>query len=74
METLTIEIKNPKAKKLINDLVELDLIALLTPKPSWNDLWAKLDAKLPQTNPEISEDEIMDEIKAYRDEKRSKAV
>ena len=74
METLTIEIKNPKAKKLIDDLVDLDLITLLTPKPSWNDLWTKLDAKLPQTEPEISEDEIMAEIKAYRDEKRSKAV
>ncbi|GAB2638606.1 hypothetical protein GCM10027035_35440 [Emticicia sediminis] len=74
METLTIEIKNPKAKKLIDDLVELDLIALLTPKPSWNDLWTKLDTKLPQTEPEISEDEIIAEIKAYRDEKRSKTV
>jgi hypothetical protein len=66
METLTIEIKNPKAKKLIDDLVDLDLIALLTPKPSWNDLWAKLDTKLPQTEPEISEDEIIAEIKVYR--------
>lgn len=57
METLTIEIKNPKAKKLIDDLVDLDLISLLTPKPSLNDLWTKLDTKLPQTEPEISEDE-----------------
>jgi hypothetical protein len=74
METLTIEIKNPKAKKLIDDLVDLDLIALLTHKPSWNDLWTKLDTKLPQTEPEISEDEIMAEIKAYREEKRNKTV
>ena len=74
METLIIEIKNPKAKKLIDDLVDLDLIALLTPKPSWNDLWAKLDAKLPQTEPEISEDEIMAEIKEYRLEKRNKTL
>ena len=74
METLTIEIKNPKAKKLIDDLVDLDLISLLIPKPSWNDLWAKLDGKLPQTEPENSEDEIMEEIKTYRLEKKNKAL
>jgi hypothetical protein len=71
METLTIEIKNPKAKKLIDDLVDLDLISLLPPKPTWNDLWTKLDAKLPQTEPEISEDEIMAEINAYREENKA---
>lgn len=74
METLTIEIKNPKAKKLIDDLVDLDLISLLSTKPSWNDLWNKLDAKLPDSEPDITEKEIIEEINAYRQEKRNKAL
>ena len=70
METLTIEILNPKAKKLIDDLVDLELISLSQTVPSWSQLWAKLDSKLPQTEPDITESEIMEEIKAYRAEKK----
>jgi hypothetical protein len=71
METLTIEIKNPKAKKLIDDLVDLDLINLLNPKSNWGELWTKLDVKLPQIKPDMSEEEILNEIKQYRKEKNS---
>lgn len=72
METLTIEILNPKAKQLIYDLADLELISLRQISPTWNQLWAKLDAKLPQTEPDITESEIMEEIKAYRAERKIK--
>ncbi|HLO44630.1 MAG TPA: hypothetical protein VK175_09875 [Leadbetterella sp.] len=70
METLTIEIRNPKAKKLIEDLVDLDLISLLSSKPSWNLLWEKLDTMLPQVDSGISEQDVLNEIQAYRLEKK----
>lgn len=70
METLTIEIKNPKAKKLIDDLIDLDLISLLSSKPSWNLLWEKLDNMLPQVDSGISEQDILDEIRACRQERK----
>ncbi len=69
MEILTIEIRNPKAKKLIEDLIDLELISVLE-NPTWAQLWDKLDAKLPQIEPDISEEEIMEEIKLYREEKK----
>lgn len=71
METLTIEIKSPKARKLIDDLVDLGIISIKTPQPAWNELWDKLDRQLPQTEPDLTEAEIMDEIKAYRLERRA---
>ena len=70
METLTIEIKTAKARKLIDDLVDLGIISLKTDQPAWIDVWNKVDNKLPQTEPDITEDEIMAEIKAHRLEKR----
>ena len=73
METLTIEILNPKAKKLIDNLIDLELISLRQTVPTWNDFWDKLDAKLPQTEPEITEAEITAEIKSYRAERNNKA-
>jgi hypothetical protein len=66
METITIEIRNPKAKKLIDDLVDLELISV---QNSWTTLWEKLVERLPQNEPEMTESEVMDEIKAYRLEK-----
>ncbi|MBU1821204.1 MAG: hypothetical protein KKG00_06800 [Bacteroidetes bacterium] len=68
METLTIEIKDPKARKLIEDLVDLGVISIKN-QSNWVDLWNKLDGKLPQTEPDLTEEEIMAEIKAYRQEK-----
>jgi len=72
METLTIEIKTAKARKLIDDLVDLGIISLKTDQPTWIDVWNKVERKLPQAEPDITEDEIMAEIKAYRLEKRIK--
>ncbi len=69
MESFTIEIKNPKAIKLLYDLVDLDLIILHKPQPSWSQLWEELDTRLPQHDPNITEKEIIDEINLYRAEK-----
>jgi hypothetical protein len=66
IETITIEIRNPKAKKLIDDLVDLELISV---QNSWNTLWEKLIERLPQNEPEMTESEVMEEIEAYRLEK-----
>lgn len=73
METLTIEIKTAKARKLIDDLIDLGIIAIKTEQPSWADLWNKLDRRLPQGEPDITEDEIMDELRAYRSERRNQS-
>ncbi len=71
METLTIEISTPKARKLIDDLVDLGIISVKAPEPAWADLWNRLDARLPQTDPDITEAEITAEINAHRLEKRA---
>ncbi|WP_184177033.1 hypothetical protein [Rhabdobacter roseus] len=71
MEILTIEIKDPKAKKLIDDLIDLGIISLKANPPTWRDLWDKMDSQLPHSEPEITEEEIMAEIKAYRREKQN---
>jgi hypothetical protein len=70
METLTIEIRNPKAKKLIDDLVDLELISLQKTSPLWKMLWDKLDSKLPQNDPDFTEKDVLSEIEAYRSEKK----
>ncbi|MBD2751765.1 hypothetical protein [Spirosoma validum] len=72
METLTVEIKTAKARKLIDDLIDLGIISLKTDQSTWVDVWNKVERKLPQTEPDTTEDEIMSEIKAYRLEKRIK--
>lgn len=70
METLLIELNNPKARKLIDDLADLGIISVKTPQTAWSELWDKVDSRLPQTEPELTEADIMAEIKAYRLEKR----
>ena len=67
MDTLTIELKNPNARKLLEDLAELQLISILDTS-SWTDRWRKLSATLPNIS-EISEDEILNEIQAVRTSK-----
>ena len=65
MESLTIDIKNPKAKGLLEKLADLDLISIRPPGDSWAVRWQKLAATLPDVR-EISEQEILDEIQAAR--------
>ena len=69
MDKLTIELKNPNAKKLIEDLAALDLISIVK-TPSWSERWQKLSATLPNL-PAISEDEILEEIRLYRAKKKN---
>ena len=68
METLTIEIRNPKVRELIDSLADMDLIAILPQKPTWAERWQTLSASLPDV-PAISEPEILDEISAVRQAK-----
>lgn len=70
METLVIELNNPKARKLIDDLVDLGIISLKSSPSAWAILWSNVDNQLPQTDPDLTEADIMAEIKAYRLEKR----
>lgn len=71
METLTIEINTPQARRLIDDLVDLGIISLKPTQPTWAAMWDAADSKLPQTEPDLAEAEIIAEIKAYRAEKRA---
>ncbi len=65
METLTIEISNPKARRLIDDLVDLGLISVKEEKRSWNERWEEFSKTLPNTE-SITEEEIFEEIKTIR--------
>lgn len=60
METLQIEIRNPKVIKLLNDLVELDLINIKE-KPSFREILSNFPTK-----DEISLDEITKEVEEVR--------
>ncbi len=71
METLVIELNTPKARKLIDDLADLGILSVKTPQTAWSELWDKVDGRLPQTESELTEADIMAEIKAYRLEKRT---
>ncbi|MCF2489007.1 hypothetical protein [Dyadobacter sp. CY347] len=65
MEVLTIELTNPKAKRLIDDLADLGLISIMKAKPSWNERWDAFSSELPDTN-DVSEEDILDEISDVR--------
>ncbi|MDR2938014.1 MAG: hypothetical protein LBU92_03640 [Prevotellaceae bacterium] len=62
METISIEVRNPKARNLLNDLVELDLIAI-NPRPSFAKLLSKLRSSEQQA-PTL--EEITAEVEAVR--------
>ncbi|MGG7662015.1 hypothetical protein [Dyadobacter sp. BHUBP1] len=70
METLTIEINNPKARRLIDDLVDLGLISVKEEKLSWNERWEELSKTLPDID-SITEEDIFEEIKAVREGRES---
>jgi hypothetical protein len=70
METITIELNSPKARKLIDDLADLGIISVKQVEPTWSTLWNRLDRQLPQTEPDLTEADIQVEIQAYRREKR----
>lgn len=70
METLTIEINNPKARRLIDDLVDLGLISVKEETLSWSERWEELSKTLPDTD-SITEEEIFEEIRAVRKNRES---
>lgn len=60
-----IEITNPKARRLIDDLVDLGLISVREEKRSWNERWKELSGTLPHID-SITEDEILEEVRTVR--------
>lgn len=69
MSTLYIEILNPKAKKLLQDLADLNLIAIKENKSnSFLDTVKKIRAKKAQ----ISLEEITKEVEAVRSKRYAK--
>ncbi len=64
METVQVDILNPKAKKLLKDLADLNLIKIKRgKKPDFSALLAKLRSK---TGEEISLEEITKEVEIVR--------
>lgn len=72
LDTLTIEIRNPKVRELSSTPLRLttgpNLISILPQKPTWAEHWRALSDLLPGV-PQISEQEILDEISAVRQSK-----
>ncbi|MFD0932116.1 hypothetical protein ACFQ0R_05815 [Psychroflexus salinarum] len=71
METIQIDILNPKAKKLLRDLADLNLIKInkQKKKSDFSSLLQKLRSK---STDEISLDEITDEVEQVRKERYEK--
>lgn len=65
MEALIIEINDPKARLLIDDLVDLGLISVKEEKSSSNDRWKQLSKSLTDTD-SITEEEILEERRVVR--------
>jgi len=70
METIRIDIVNPKAKKIIKELADLNLINIRDKNPlkSFEALLKKLRSK----NGDISMDEITKEVEAVRSKRYGK--
>jgi trehalose-6-phosphate synthase len=71
METIQIDILNPKAKKLLKDLADLNLIKINTQKKKsdFTELLKKLRSK---SKKEISLDEITNEVEKVRTKRYEK--
>jgi len=65
METIQIDILNPKAKKLLRDLADLDLIKIKKAKIN-TDFSSLLEKLRSNTTEEISLDEITNEVEQVR--------
>lgn len=65
METIQIDILNPKAKKLLRNLADLNLIRINKPK-SKSDFSSLLEKLRAETKDEISLDEITNEVEQVR--------
>jgi hypothetical protein len=70
METIKVVILNPKARKLLNDLAELDLIAI---RKSTNKDFSEVVQKIrSKSDKELNEDEIAQEVEAVRSARSNK--
>ena len=65
METIQIDILNPKAKKLLKDLADLNLIKINKAKTK-SDLSSLLKKLRANSDDEISLDEITNEVEQVR--------
>lgn len=64
METIKVDILNPKARKLLNDLADLDLIAI---RRSTNKDFSEVVRKLrSKSKNDLNEDEIAREVETAR--------
>ena len=70
METLRIDIVNPKAKKIIKELADLNLIAIRDKDPAKS--FQKLLSKLRSKSGAISLDEITKEVELVRAKRHDK--
>jgi hypothetical protein len=64
METLQINILDPKAKKLLKDLADLNLIEIKPAETSVLDAYRRIRSKF--VNSPISEEEIVNEVEDVR--------
>ncbi len=66
METITINILNPKARKLINDLADMELIAINDSKQRIRDYLKKMrkNAEFAPTLEEITK--VVEEVRSER--------
>lgn len=69
MSTMNIEILNPKAKKLLQDLADLNLIAIRDNK---QDVFINTIKKLRAKKSTISLDQITKEVEAVRSKRYGK--
>jgi hypothetical protein len=70
METLRIDIINPKARKIIEELADLNLITIKVEDPITS--FQQLLTKLRRKHAEISLDEITKEVEGVRSSRHSK--
>jgi hypothetical protein len=68
METIQISILNPKAKKLLQDLADLELISILKPgEENFENILKKLREKAASNPPTL--EEITEEVEIVRSQR-----
>lgn len=68
METIQISILNPKAKKLLQDLADLELISILKPEEdNFENILKRLREKAASNPPTL--DEITEEVEIVRSQR-----
>lgn len=72
MESLTITLRNPKAKKLLKDLEDLNLITINSVQKSKDDFLALLDTMRTRNKKSPSLTEITKEVEAVRKKRYAK--